>query len=255
MSEFITVEKKASGECAITHIRPPANFLSIPSMKEFIVAVKEAEADPNVKVITIRGGDKLFSAGVDVGDHTEELAQTMVDTFDELLNLMMYGTKPKIAVVKGMALGGGCELIAFCDMVLASEKAKFGQPEIDVGVYPAPAVAIFPKIIGLKKTYELILTGKIISAVEAKEIGLVNQVFPPDKIEEEVDKLVANLCAKSPIVLNLTRKAILAAKDLDLKSGLKATATIYGNELMKTEDAKAGIAAFLNKEQPVWKNK
>lgn len=253
--KYITVEKNNCGECAITHERPPANFLSIESMKEFIKAVKEAESDPEVKLITIRGGDKFFSAGVDVSDHTEELAKEMVDTFDELLNGMMYGTKPKIAVVRGLALGGGCELIAFCDMVYASEKAKFGQPEINVGVFPAPAVAIFPKLLGLKKTYELILTGNLIGAAEAQSIGLVNKVFPPDRLDEEVDKLVGNLCSKSSVVLHLTRKAILSGKDLDLKSGLKATAGIYENELMKTEDAKIGIEAFLKKEQPVWKNK
>lgn len=252
---YIDIKKTAIGECAITHQRPPSNFLNIASMKEFIAAIKDAEIDPAVKVITIRGGDKLFCAGVDVSDHTEELAKEMVDTFDELLNAVMYGTKPKVAVVKGLALGGGCELIAFCDMVYATEKAKFGQPEINVGVFPAPAVSIFTKLVGLKKTFELILTGNTISASEAYGIGLVNRVSPPDKIDEEVDKLMTNLCSKSSIVLQLARKAILAAKDLDLRSAMKATLDIYENELMKTEDAKHGIEAFLKQEQPVWKNR
>ena len=247
--------KKNNGVCAITHERPPANFLNIASMKEFIEAVKQAETDPEVKVITIRGGGKFFSAGVDVADHTEALAKPMADTFDELLNALMYGTKPKIAVVKGLALGGGCELIAFCDIVYASDKAKFGQPEIDVGVFPAPAAAIFPKLVGLKNAFEMILTGNTISAAEARIMGLINKVFPEDQIEEEVDKLTGSLCSKSSIVLNLTRKAILSAKDADLKNGLKTTAQIYEHELMKTEDAKTGIEAFLNKKQPVWKNK
>lgn len=244
------------GVCAITHDRPPANFLSIASMKEMIAAVKHAELDETVKVITIHGnGEKFFSAGVDVADHTEELAKEMVDTFDELLNCLMYGVKPKIAVVKGMALGGGCELIAFCDMVFASEKAKFGQPEINVGVFPAPAVSIFPKLIGLKKTHELILTGDIIGAEEAKRIGLVNQVHAHDQIDDAVGKLTANLCSKSAVVLQLTRKAILTGKEMDLKSAMKATADIYEHELMKTEDASTGIEAFLAHKKPVWKDK
>lgn len=252
---YIDVKKTDIGECAIIHQRPPSNFLSIASMKEFIAAIKEAESDPNVKVITIRGGEKLFCAGVDVADHTEELAQEMVDTFDELLNTLMYGTKPKIAVVKGLALGGGCELIAFCDMVYATERAKFGQPEINVGVFPAPAISIFTRLVGLKRTFELILTGNTLSAAEACSIGLVNKVCPTDKIEEEVDKLTANLCSKSSIVLQLARKAILAAKDLELRDAMKATLDIYQDELMKTEDAKHGIEAFLKQEQPVWKNR
>ncbi|BBO80979.1 crotonase [Desulfosarcina ovata subsp. sediminis] len=254
-TEFINVET-ADGICAITHTRPPANFLSIASMKEFISTIEAAEADAAVKVITIHGGGgKFFSAGVDVSDHTEELAQEMVDTFDKLLHCLMYGSKPKIAVVRGMALGGGCELIAFCDMVYATENATFGQPEINVGVFPAPAASIFPRLVGIKKSLELILTGDIISAREAKEIGLVNHVCAPEAIDDAVGKLTHNLCAKSAVVLQLTRKAILAAKDLDLASALSVTADIYANELMQTEDAAIGISAFLKQEKPVWKNK
>jgi cyclohexa-1,5-dienecarbonyl-CoA hydratase len=251
--KFIAIEKK-EGVCAITHERAPLNFLSIESMKEFIAAVKQAESDDDVKVITIHGGgEKFFSAGVDVSDH--KTAKEMFDTFDELLHCLMYGRKPKIAVVKGMALGGGCEVIAFCDMVYASEKAKFGQPEINVGVFPAPAVSIFPRLIGLKKTHELILTGDLISADEAKAIGLINKVFPHDELEKGVSKLCDNLCSKSTIVLQLTRKAILAGKDMDLKSAMTATADIYEKELMKTEDATIGIEAFLAQKKPVWKNR
>ncbi|MDX9788971.1 MAG: enoyl-CoA hydratase/isomerase family protein [Desulfobacterales bacterium] len=251
--KYIAVEKKA-GVCAITHERAPVNFLSIESMKEFVAAIKDAESDDEVKVITIHGGgEKFFSAGVDVGDH--KTAQEMFDTFDELLHCLMYGLKPKIAVVKGMALGGGCEVIAFCDMVYASEKAKFGQPEINVGVFPAPAISVFPRLVGLKRTHELILTGDLIGAEEAKAIGLINKVFPHDQLEAGVRKLTDNLCSKSMVVLQLTRKAILAAKDVDLKTAMKATAEIYDKELMKTEDANIGIEAFLAQKKPVWKNK
>jgi len=248
--------KKRDGVCDITHDRPPMNFLSIESMREFVEAIRDAEADPDVKVITIRGsGEKFFSAGVDVADHTEERAKDMTDSFFDLLNAVMYGSKPKIAVVQGLALGGGCELIAFCDMVYASEKARFGQPEINVGVYPAPAVAIFPKLLGLKKTYELILTGDMISAAEAEKIGLINKVLPHEDLDKGVDKLTANLSAKSPVVLQLTRKAILRGKDLDLEKAMAWSNDIYEAELMNTEDAHIGIEAFLAQKKPVWKNR
>ena len=253
--KYVSREIKA-GVCAITHERPPANFLSIESMLEFITALEEAEADPEVKVITIwGGGGKFFSAGVDVADHTEELAKTMTETFDRLLDALMYGDKPKIAVVKGLALGGGCEVIAYCDMVYASERAKFGQPEINVGVFPAPAAAIFPKLIGPKKSYELILTGDVISASEAERIGLINKVCADDELIDEVNKLTDKLCAKSSIVLQLTRKAIMKAKDVNLETGRKESMSIYDDELMKTEDAHIGIESFLAQKQPVWKNK
>ena len=199
-SKYIFTEKKG-GVVNITHERPPMNFLSVESMKEFGEAIREAESDPDVKVITIRGGgEKYFSSGVDVSDHKPEKLKDMVEGFNDLLTALMYGSKPKIAVVKGLALGGGCELIAFCDMVYASEKARFGQPEINVGVLPAPAVSIFPKLIGLKKTYELILTGDLISAAEAEKIGLINRACPHDGLDGEVQKLTNNLCSKSSIV-------------------------------------------------------
>ena len=253
--EYISYEKK-DGVCDIVHERAPMNFLSIESMKEFISVIKDAEADPEVKLMTLRGGgEKFFSAGVDVSDHTEERAQEMMEVFIDLLTTVMYGSKPKIAVVQGFALGGGCELIAYTDMVFASEKAKFGQPEINVGVFPAPAAAIFPRLIGLKKTYELILTGNMLSAAEAEKIGLINGVFPHEKLDEEIDKITTTLCSKSSVVLQITRKAILSGKDMDLDKAMAWTNDIYGGELMNTEDAHIGIEAFMAQKQPVWKNK
>jgi|APFre7841882630_1041343.scaffolds.fasta_scaffold33021_1 cyclohexa-1,5-dienecarbonyl-CoA hydratase len=254
-TKYICSEKR-DGVLNIIHDRPPMNFLSIESMKEFIDVLRRAETDPEVKVITIRGGgEKFFSSGVDVADHTPERAEEMMEKFYNLLNAVMYGSKPKIAVVKGYALGGGCELIAFCDMVYASEKAKFGQPEINVGVYPGPAVAIFPKLIGLKKTYELILTGDMISAVEAEKIGLINRVCGHEDLDRELDKLTNKLCSKSSIVLQLARKAIFRTKDMDLEKAMDWSGDIYKGELMHTEDALHGIEAFQTQKKPVWKNR
>lgn len=254
-SKYVFSEKK-QGVYNIIHERPPMNFMSIDSMKEFVGAIREAEADPDVKVITIRGGgEKYFSSGVDVSDHKAERLKDMIETFNNLLTAVMYGSKPKIAVVKGLALGGGCELIAFCDIVYASEKARFGQPEINVGVFPAPAAAIFPRLIGLKKTYELILTGDLISAAEAEKIGLINRAYPHEDLDKEVDKLTNNLCSKSSIVLQLTRKAILRGQDMDLEKAMSWGCDIYAGDLMNTEDAQIGIQAFLAQKKPVWKDK
>lgn len=251
---YITVNK-ADGVFEITHENPPMNFLNVDSMKQFIDALNEAETDPDVKVVAIRGGKKLFSAGVDVGDHEEEKAKEMGHVFHELLHQVMNGTKPTVAVVEGSAIGGGCELIAFCDMVYASERAMFGQPEINVGVFPSPATSIFPKLIGLKKTLELILTGDMISAAEAEKIGLINQACPPEELENQTAKLLKTLCEKSSVVLQLTKKAIISAKDMDLERALVWTGDIYEGQLMHTEDANIGIEAYLNKTIPVWKNR
>jgi cyclohexa-1,5-dienecarbonyl-CoA hydratase len=160
-----------------------------------------------------------------------------------------------VAVVNGRSLGGGCELMSFCDIVIASEKSRIGQPEIAVGVFPPVAAAWFPKIIGLKKTYELLLTGKIINAKEAEAIGLVNVVLPVENFKEGVDKFLADFLNKSRPVAMWARRAIKAGLNVDFLEALKTSEMIYLHGLMATEDAKEGIAAFTEKRKAVWKDK
>ena len=150
--------------------------------------------------------------------------------------------------------GGGCEVISFCDMVIASERSRIGQPEIAVGVFPPVAAAWFPKIIGLKKTYELLLTGKMISAKEAEAIGLVNAVIPTENFREGVDKFLAELLNKSRPVSIWTKRAIKAGLSLDFAQALKASEIIYLSGCMATKDAKEGISAFMEKRKAVWKD-
>jgi len=145
--------------------------------------------------------------------------------------------------------------MAYCDIVVASEKSKIGQPEIAVGVFPPVAAAWFPKIIGLKKTYELLLTGKIISAKEAEAIGLVNVVLPVENFKEAVDKYLADFLNKSRPVAMWTKRAINVGLNLGFQEALKASEMIYLKDCMATEDAKEGIKAFLEKRKAVWKDK
>jgi cyclohexa-1,5-dienecarbonyl-CoA hydratase len=145
--------------------------------------------------------------------------------------------------------------VAACDIVIASERSEFGQPEINAGVFPPPATVLFPKLIGRRKTLELILTGDRIDAKEAERIGLVSRVVPAEKLEKAVDELVGKLQEKSPVVLRLTRKAIYSGFDLDFKRALASVAKIYLGSLMNTEDAVEGLRAFLEKRKPVWKGK
>jgi len=162
---------------------------------------------------------------------------------------------PTVALVNGAALGGGCEVATFCDIVIASEKSKFGQPEIKVGVLPPVAAAIFPKLIWSKKAFELILTGDIISANEAKDLGLVNQILPVENFEAEAEKFITEkLANNSAIVLQLTKRAFMEGATQNYGEAIKKIEDIYLNELMKTNDANEGLAAFLEKRQPVWKN-
>ena len=145
--------------------------------------------------------------------------------------------------------------MSFCDIVVASEKSRIGQPEIAVGVYPPVAAAWFPKIIGLQKTYELLLTGKVISAKEAQDIGLVTAVFPVDNFKGEVDKYLMDFVNKSRPVAMWTKRAIRAGLSLDFLQALRASEVIYMQGCMATEDAKEGISAFMEKRKAVWKDK
>lgn len=240
----------------ITINRPPYNVLNIKAMKEINEAIENAKKERGLKALVIgAAGDKAFSSGVDVRDHTPDKLDEMIEVFHRIFRLLSTLDVPTVAVVNGMALGGGCEVAAFCDMVIASDKSTFGQPEIKVGVYPSMAVVWFHRIIGAKKAYELLLTGDTISAVEAERIGLINQVVPHEELDRAVESFLGRLTDKSSVVLKWAKTAIRHGLDVDFERGLQNSEIIYRNGLMRTEDANEGISAFLEKRKPVWKEK
>jgi cyclohexa-1,5-dienecarbonyl-CoA hydratase len=236
--------------------RPPLNVLNAETLLELRSALERAKNDSATIVVVITGvGDRAFCAGVDIKDHLPDKVNSTLSAFNRVFYALEALGKPTLAVVRGFALGGGCELAAGCDMIIASEKAQFGQPEITVGALPPVAIALLPKLIGEKKAMELVLTGDVISASEAKQIGLVNKVVPDEKLEETARELVAKLKDKSPIVLKLARLAFTQSQGLGFKNGLEKVTDIYLNLLMKTEDAVEGLNAFLEKRKPQWKGK
>jgi cyclohexa-1,5-dienecarbonyl-CoA hydratase len=249
----IVVEEK-DGVGRITLNKPPLNILDIAMMKEMNAALKSFQG-ARLKVLVLNANGKAFSAGVDVTDHTAEKVGEMIEVFHEIFSNMLNINSPIVALVNGAALGGGCEVATFCDIVIASEKSKVGQPEIMVGVFPPVAAAIFPRIIGHKKGLELLLTGATILAPEAKEVGLVNHVLPVENFEEEAEKLVSeSLADKSAVVLQMTKRAFIEGANGTYGEAIKKIEDIYLNELMKTKDANEGLAAFLEKRKPVWKH-
>jgi len=240
----------------ITINRPPLNVLNIEALMELNTALERARDDLNVKVIVIKGaGEKAFSAGLDIKDHFPERIETALNVFNRTFSLLASVDKPTLAVVQGFALGGGCELACGCDMIVASEKAQFGQPEISVGAIPSVATVLLPRLVGRKKAFELILTGEVIDAAEAKRIGLVNQVVSSEKLDEETMELVGKLRDKSPVAVKLTRMALYQSLDLDFKEAIDTVTGIYLNLLIKTEDAVEGLQAFMEKRKPKWKGK
>jgi len=247
--------EKENGVATLTLNRPPLNILNIAMMREMNGALKQLEGDADTKLLVIAAQGKAFSAGVDIKDHTPDKVEEMMEVFHGIFRRLLSLEIPTLAVVQGACLGGGCELACFCDFILASEEATFGQPEIKVGVFPPIAVVLFPYLIGQRKTFELLLTGEVVDAREAERIGLVTSVVPPGELERTTEELVAKLRGLSGVVLRLTKRAIYEAADLPFGKAMEHIERLYLERLMSTEDAKEGLQAFLEKRKPAWRNR
>lgn len=243
-----------NGLGTITLNRSPVNILNITMMEEINQALDSFMDNKELKVILFNAKGKCFSAGVDVGEHMGDLAPKMIEVFHGIFRRMEKLGILTVASVYGSCLGGGCELAIFCDMIVASESAKFGQPEIKVGVFPPIAAYLMPRILGRKIAAELILSGEIIDAVQCLSLGLVNKVVKEEDLEPQTVEFVKPYLNLSSKVLSLTKKAITAGLRDDLEPALKLIEDIYLDELMNTHDAHEGLEAFLDKRRPEWKN-
>jgi cyclohexa-1,5-dienecarbonyl-CoA hydratase len=249
--------EKQNGVARVILNKPPLNVLDIAMMREINVALDGLADDPLIKVLIFEAieGSKAFSAGVDVSEHTADKVDEMIEVFHQIFRLLDRLEIPTLAVVGGAALGGGCELALFCDMVIASEKASFGQPEIQVGVLPPIAVVALPEIIGPKKTMEMVLTGDRIRADEAERLGLVNKVVPPEELQAACVEFAEKLTKLSGAVLRLTKRTVRVGSGGSFEDGLTAVEKVYLGPLMDTEDAHEGLAAYMEKRPPIWKDK
>ncbi len=241
------------GVATLTLNRAPLNVLNIEMMEEINTYFEGLMKEKSLKLLVIQAMGKAFSAGVDVGEHLGDLVYKMIEVFHRMFRLMDALKVPSIAVVGGAALGGGCELALYCDMVIATDRAKFGQPEIQVGVFPPIAALIFPRMMGRKKALELILSGETINAQEGLALGLVNRIVPEASLTQEVNAFIEKFTKLSGIVLKMAKEATLAGLNDDMDKGLKTIEKIYLDRLMKTNDAMEGLKAFLEKRKPTWK--
>jgi len=248
------VSEIREGYARITLNQPPLNIIDIPMMEEMQDAISKVASAARVKVLVFDHSGKAFSAGVSIQDHSPDKVEMMLEKFHGVFRLLDSLTAPTLALVDGMALGGGCELAVFCDMVIASDRATFGQPEIKVGVFPPVGAVLFPHLVGRNKALELLLTGDVIDAMEAKAIGLINKVFPAQNFREKADEFVHKLTSQSGPVLKLTKRAVDTALYKSMGEGLRTVELLYLRELMKTEDAHEGLKAFLEKRKPLWKD-
>lgn len=255
-SQYInfTIEDRV-GRIALA--RPPVNVLDIAMMRDIDRALNVCMNEREMVAILFEASTeaRAFSAGVAVEEHTEPLIYQMLDAFHGIFRTLQQMSKPTIAVVDGAALGGGCEIVAACDIVIASERARFGQPEIKIGAFPSVACVQLPRVIGEKRARELILTGELIDAPEALRLGLVNYVVPTSELETKANEILTRLRELSASALEVTRRALDSARGKNFEDALSSVENLYLNDLMKTQDAHEGINAFLEKRKPVWRNR
>jgi len=232
------------------------NALSFGLMSELVNRLEELDKDEEVRVIILTGSGRAFAAGADLAEMSQLTpVDLMLGRRFELWDRIRKISKPMIAAVGGYCLGGGNELAMTCDIIIASEAATFGQPEVNVGIIPgAGGTQRLIRVVGKYKAMEMILTGKSISADEACRVGLVNRVVPPESLMEEAKKIAADIASKPPISVRSAKEAVLKAQDTTLEVGLDFERKAF-YMLFATEDGKEGMRAFLEKRKPNFKGK
>jgi enoyl-CoA hydratase len=247
--ENIILEKEDQ-VAVITFNRSKAmNALNNQTRAEFAQAIQEVAADNEIKVLILTGSGKAFVAGSDIKEfnQTTPFAAHNIQRLGEMVEKL---EKPVIAAVNGFCLGGGCEIAMGCDLIIASEKAKFGQTEINIGIIPGGGgTQRLPRLIGACRAKELIFTGEIIRADEADRLGLVNRVVPMEELMPTAKEIAAKIATKSAAALKLAKQAINRGMQTNLESGLKYEYELYSLSL-SLEDKAEGVAAFLEKRTP-----
>jgi enoyl-CoA hydratase len=246
------------GPVGIVQLNRPEvlNALNLRLMDELVHALKAFDADDAIRVMVLHGGEKAFAAGADIKEMADASAVDMLlrDQFakwDAIRKLK----KPLIAAVSGFALGGGCELTMICDIIIASETAQFGQPEINIGVMPgAGGTQRLTRAVGKARAMELVLTGRFLSAREAETAGLVLRVMPVDLYLKEALRLARDIAARPPLAVRLAKESVLKAFDTTIEVGLEFERKNF-YLLFASDDMKEGMAAFIEKRPPEWKGR
>ena len=240
----------ANGVATITIANPPVNVLTIAMLREMADAIRSAS---RAKVMLFAAEGTVFSAGVDVGEHREPHAAEMIASFRAVFDALMNFDGIALAAVGGAALGGGCELACLCDVVVASERAEFGQPEAQVGVLPPVASVLWTRAFGYGRAVDLLLTGSRVSARAMHDAGLVSRVVAHERFDAAVAKAVEHYRSMSRVVASHVKRACRIGAG-EIGAALEQIEALYLNSLMKSTDADEGLRAFLEKRAPRWKD-
>jgi enoyl-CoA hydratase len=260
MSNYNTISIEKRGKVAILTIDRPdkLNALSTEVHTEGVAALDDLRSDDTVRVLVITGaGERSFIAGADISEFEGKTPVTQRDSFHErsLFNSIDAFPKPVIAMVNGFCLGGGNELAMACDIRMASDTARFSQPEINLGIMcGGGGTQRLPRLIGEGRAMEMALTGDMIDAETAHRFGLVNHVFPSDQLLAATIKLAEKIAEKAPIALQLSKEAVKFASRSNLDEGLRREVDLFAI-CFSTEDKQEGVAAFLEKRKPVFKGR
>jgi cyclohexa-1,5-dienecarbonyl-CoA hydratase len=256
LDEFQFVKFWSEGEVAhLTLDRPEHNLLNERMLAEIATGISSVSERGEIKLIVLDSAAKAFCGGIELGEYTQRRVFQLLDAFHGAFSAMLDTSKPVLVVVNGPAFGGGAELAALGDLVIATPKARFAQPEIKLGVFPPLAAAILPYIVGPKLALELVLTGETMTAERARDLGLVNWVVPADELQSKVDDVIAKVAAQSGPVLTMAKKAILGSLGMPLRDGVRNSMKVFLNELADLEDSQEGLRALVEKRAPKWKNR
>ncbi|HKC24227.1 MAG TPA: enoyl-CoA hydratase/isomerase family protein [Thermoanaerobaculia bacterium] len=239
----------------ITFSRPPVNALGRAQIEQIEERIRELSRQRDVKLIALSGRGRDFSAGTDISEHRKEQATQLLKAFHSLIRLLLTIEVPTAALVQGRALGGGAELALACDFIFAETTASFGFPEIRLGVFPPAASVLLERRVGRTKAADLILCGAAMTAEGAERRGLINALVNPGDLINALDTMRERLDPFSASTLRLAKRALSLGSSGDPLSALAAVERTYLHDLMRTEDASEGIAAFLEKRAPAWKNR
>ncbi len=255
MSEPNVIVEKQNHIGLITLNRPQdMNTFNIPFARELNDALLKLDDDPEVRVVVIKANGKHFSTGISLAEFknkTPKDYQEFIRKMDEHNHTIAHMRKPVIASVKGFCLANGAGLSFACDLTIAAEDAKFGTTAINVGLICLGPAAPLARLVGRKKTLEMVLTGEMIPAPEAQRLGLVNKIVPKEQLEEATMELAGKLAAKSPLALQVGKKGIYGMADMPYEKGLDMLSGLFASHCC-TNDAEAGVKAFLEKKEPAW---
>lgn len=253
MNEIAIRTTAADGIARVILDYPPLNVLTRGVLAELRQALRGLADQRDLRVLTLSAAGKHFSAGADVAEHMPPVFRDLIPEFLETVLAVAGFPLPVIAAVQGRCLGGGFELISAADVIIASEDAIFGHPEIKLAVFPPAACVLLPALCSWGAAAELLYSGDPITAVQAREAGLVRDVVPADRLDATVAALAQRIARHSAVALRLTKRCVretwLIQREMLWRAG-----RIYADDLMATEDAVVGLAAFLEKRQPVWRH-